>query len=36
MTDVMPLPKTNPPVSIEKYINTLTPLAAKVCEFIIM
>ena len=38
MANVIPLPKTNPPVSIEKYIRpiSLTPIAAKVFESRIM
>ena len=36
--NVIPLPKRNPPVSIEKYIRpiSLTPIAAKVFESIVM
>ena len=38
MANVIPLPKTSPPVSITKYIRTisLTPITAKVFESIIM
>ena len=38
MANVIPLPKTNPPVSIEKYIRqiSLTPIAAEVFESKIM
>ena len=38
MANVIPLPKTSPPVSIEKVIRpiSLTPIAAKVFESIIM
>lgn len=38
MANIIPLPKTNPPVSIEKDIRpiSLTPIAAKVFESIIM
>ena len=36
--NVIPLPKRNPPVSIEKYIRpiSLTPIGAKVCESIVI
>ena len=38
IANVIPLPKTNPPVSIGKYIRPilLTPIAAKVFQSIIM
>ena len=38
MANVIRLPKTSPPVSIEKYIRpiSLTPIVAKVFESIIM